>query len=83
MDENEQKQTKQNIFIIKTLLKDLIQQINKILKNNFKHMSGLENLLTTHYKQMKHIIRLVKNLKNLDLENNDRMLQFEEEKYFR
>ena len=57
MDENEQKQTKQSIFIIKTLLKDLI-------------------------KQMKYIIRLVKNLKNLDSENSDRMLQFEKEKYF-
>ena len=59
MDENEQKQTKQSIFIIKTLLKDLIKQMEH------------------------HIIRLVKNLKNLDLENNDRMLQFEKEKYFR
>ena len=62
----------------------MIQQISKILKSNFKHMSGLETLSTTNHKQTEHhIIPLLKNFKNLDLENCDRMLQFKKEKYFR
>ena len=46
-------------------------------------MSGLRYLLKIDYKQMKHhIITFVKNFKNLELEKNDRILQFEKEKYF-
>ena len=43
MKNDDRQETKQKINLVKNLLIELIRKINKTLKNNFKHISGLQN----------------------------------------